>query len=127
MITPETVEVGRSRGRTVLANWGPTLLFNVALPMFTYYLLTGMGVGAVPALLASGVWPVVEMGLSLAVRRHLDEISMIVLIFIILGVVAGVGFNSARLIQVKESVVTGLFGLIALASLAMPRPLMFYF
>src|SRR5262245_49351455 len=93
MTTSETVEVRRPRGRAILANWGPTLLFNVALPMFTYFLLTGMGVGAVPALLASGVWPVVEMGLSLAVRRHMDEISVLVLIFIVLGVVAGLGFN----------------------------------
>lgn len=126
MTTPEAVEVPRSRGGFVL-NWGPTILFNIVLPLLTYNLLTGWGVSEVPALLASGAWPVVELVLSFALHRRFDEISIMTLIFIVLGVVAGLGFNSARLVLVKESIVTGLFGVVALGSLALPRPLMFYF
>lgn len=130
MTTPDatdTVAASRSRGRLVLANWGPTILLNVVLPLFTYFLLTGGGVSAVTALVASGFWPVVELGLSFALHRRFDEISIMTLIFIVLGVIAGLGFNSARLVLIKESIVTGLFGVVALASLVLPRPLMFYF
>jgi intracellular septation protein A len=112
---------------TKLVNWIPTILFNVVLPLVTYYVLTGNGVAQVPALLLSGVWPALETVLSIVVRRHLDELSVLSLIFIALGVVAGLGFNSARLVLAKESVVTGLFGVLTLVSLAWRRPLMFYF
>jgi hypothetical protein len=127
MTTPDTVERSRSRGRLLLVNWVPTILLNVVLPLLTYNLLTDRGVSEVPALLASGAWPVIELVLSFALHRRFDEISIMTLIFIVLGVVAGLGFNSARLVLVKESIVTGLFGVVALGSLALPRPLMFYF
>lgn len=127
MTAAETSGTSRSRGRAVLIEWGMTLLFNVALPLFTYFLLTGAGWSAVTALLASGVWPAAETVVTLLVRRRIDEFGMIALIFIALGVIAGLGFNSARLVLVKESVVTGLFGVIVLGSLLAPRPLMFYF
>lgn len=127
MTAAETTEVNRPRGRAVLVNWGSTILFNVALPLLTYFLLTGAGWSAVTALLASGVWPAAETVVLLAVRRRIDEFGVIALLFIGLGVVAGLGFNSARLVLVKESAVTGLFGLLVLGSLLLPRPLMFYF
>jgi hypothetical protein len=121
-----TVEPTRRRGRVALG-WVMTILFNVVLPLVTYFVLTARGVSAVVALVASGFWPVLEMGLSFAVQRHIDEFAGISLLFIVLGVVSGLGFHSARLVLVKESVVTGLFGVLSLASLAFPRPLMFYF
>ena len=127
MTTAETTGSSRPPGRAALVNWGSTIVFNVALPLLTYFLLTGAGWSAVAALLTSGVWPAAESLVVLAVRRHIDEIGVIALIFILLGVVAGVGFNSARLVLVKESAVTGLFGVVVLGSLLLPRPLMFYF
>jgi intracellular septation protein A len=127
MTAADTTEESRPRGRAMLVNWGSTLLFTVALPLFTYFLLTGAGWSAVAALLASGVWPAAETVVLLAVRRRIDELGVIALIFIALGAVAGLGFNSARLVLVKESVVTGLFGVLVLGSLLLPRPLMFYF
>lgn len=127
MTAAETTGASRSRGRSVLVNWGSTLLFNVALPLVTYFLLTAAGWSAVPALLVSGVWPSAETVVVLVIRRRIDELGIIALIFIALGVIAGLGFNSARLVLVKESVVTGLFGVLVLGSLLAPRPLMFYF
>ena len=127
MTTAETTGSGRARGRLALVNWGSTIVFSVGLPLLTYFLLRSAGWSAVAALLASGAWPAAESLVVLAVRRRIDEIGVITLIFIVLGVVAGVGFNSARLVLVKESVVTGLFGVVVLASLLLPRPLMFFF
>lgn len=126
MTEPRVAEPSRASGATVFANWTMTLLVNVALPLLTYFLLTGAGWSAVPALLVSGAWPAVETVLLVVVRRRIDEFGLLSLVFIALGVVAGVGFNSDRLVLVKESAVTGLFGIVVLGSLALPRPLTFY-
>jgi len=120
-------DVRQGRLGALLSTWVPTVVFNVVLPIVTYEVLTGRGAGEVPALLLSGVWPVVETLFSLAVHRRIDEFSIFVLIFLSLGVIAAAGFNSPRLLVVKESAVNGLFGVVLLASLLAPRPLMFYF
>lgn len=119
-------ESGQSHAGTALG-WLMTITFNAVLPFVTYSVLTGHGWHQAPALVATGVWPVVELALSYAVRRHVDEVSLLVLVFIGLGVVSMLAFNSPRLILIKDSAVTGLFGLASLASLAARRPLMFYF
>lgn len=111
----------------VVANWLPTMLFNIALPIITYALLTGYGMADAPALALTGVWPLIELGISFARTRHADEFSIMVLVFLVIGVVASLAFNDARLLLVKDSAVTGLFGLVLLGSLLAPRPLMFYF
>jgi uncharacterized membrane protein len=108
-------------------NWVPSIMFNIALPIATYILLTGNGMAALPALVISGVWPALELGLSMARTRHADEFSIMVLIFLVLGVITALAFNSARLLLIKDSALTGLFGLVLLGSLLAPRPLMFYF
>ena len=116
---------GESRALSLLKDWGPTLLFNVLLPILTYNLLDDR-VGQVPALLLSGAWPLLEAIGTQVVRRAIDEFSVFSLLGIGLSVVAAVGFNSPRLLLAKESAVTGLVGLIILGSLLLPRPLMFY-
>lgn len=114
-----------SLARTI-AEWAPTVLFNIVLPILTYDVLTARGMADVPALLLSGVWPVLEMIGSLVVRRRADEFSIFVLILLALGVLTSLLFDDARLLLVKDSAVTGLFGVVLLASLLAPRPLMFY-
>src|SRR5262249_37689080 len=105
-----------------MANWLPTILFNIVLPIVTYVLLTGYGMAEAPPLVASGVWPLIELGISFARTRHADEFSIIVLVFLVVGVVASLAFNDARLLLVKDSAVTGLFGIVLLGSLLAPRP-----
>lgn len=113
--------------KAAVLNWVPTLLFNVVLPTATYSVLSGQGHGEVTSLLVSGVWPLLETVGTLTWQRKVDEFSIFTLIFLALSVVAALGFNSPRLLLVKESAVTGLFGVVLLASLLAPRPLMFYF
>jgi hypothetical protein len=50
-----------------------------------------------------------------------------VLGFLLLSVLTSLLFDNPRLLLLKESALTGLFGLILLGSLLAPRPLMFYF
>lgn len=111
----------------VALGWLTTIILNVVLPIVTYDVLTGRGLGEVPALLLGGVWPALELAVNLLRTRKIDELSMLVLIFLLVGVVTALAFNTPRLVLIKEGAVTGLFGLALLGSLLAPRPLMFYF
>jgi hypothetical protein len=115
----------RHRGRGLLT-WGPTLLFNVVLPFATYQVVTGRGMGTVPALTTVSAWPVVELGVFYVLHHRVDELGVMALVFFGLGVGAAAGFHSAHLVEVKDSAVTGLIGIVMLASLALPRPMSFY-
>lgn len=111
----------------VLLGWVPTVVCNVVLPLLTYSVLTDYGMSEVGALSLSAVWPVVEIAVMFAIRRHVDEVGVLSLILIALGVVSSLLLNDPRVLLLKDSAVTGLFGLVILGSLLAPRPLMFYF
>ncbi|MEU7167246.1 VC0807 family protein [Streptomyces morookaense] len=116
------------KGRTAAIGWALTIAFNIVAPIMTYNHLTSAGYGEVTALLASAAWPVVDIGVHLAWHRRVDEFAVISLVFMALTVVVTLaGPQSARLLLVKDSLVTGIFGIACLASLAAPRPMMFYF
>ncbi|WP_230395140.1 VC0807 family protein [Plantactinospora alkalitolerans] len=115
------------RLRGLLLNWAPTLICNVLLPALTYSMLTDRGVSSISALAISAIWPAVEVVALFAIRRRIDEFGVLTLILIALGVGSSLALQDARLALVKESAATGLFGLLLLGSLLMPRPLMFYF
>lgn len=125
MSVPQQARAGG--GASTAVGWIVTIVFNIALPIVTYDVLSDRGLGQVPALLISGVWPILETVLTLVRARRVDEFGMIVLVFIVVGVISMVAFNSPRLVLVKESAGLGLFGLVLLMSLLAPRPLMFYF
>ncbi|MFG2991180.1 VC0807 family protein [Streptomyces sp. NPDC048257] len=106
-----------------------TIGLNVVAPIITYNVLTGShGWSEFSALLLSSAWPVLDSVVSLAWRRKLDEFAVVTLVFLVItAVVSLVGAHSARALLIKDSGVTGLFGLLCLATLFAPRPLMFYF
>ncbi|MFJ3827925.1 VC0807 family protein [Streptomyces sp. NPDC090046] len=118
----------RSGGAAALG-WILTIGLNVVAPIITYNVLTGdHGWSEFSALLLSSAWPVLDSVISLAWRRKLDEFAVVTLVFLVItAVVSLVGAHSARALLVKDSGVTGLFGLLCLATLLAPRPLMFYF
>ncbi|WP_253209386.1 VC0807 family protein [Streptomyces niphimycinicus] len=116
----------RSRGAAILG-WVVTLTLNVAAPILTYNALRDHGWSEFAALLLSSAWPVVDGAVHIAWRRRLDELAIVTLVFIVItAVVSTVGAHSARALLIKDSAVTGLFGLLCLATLLTPRPLMFY-
>lgn len=118
----------RSRGAAALG-WMLTIGLNVVAPIITYNVLTeDRHWSAFSALLLSSAWPVLDSVISLAWRRKLDEFAVVTLVFLVItAVVSLVGAHSARALLIKDSGVTGLFGLLCLATLLAPRPLMFYF
>ncbi|WP_432135794.1 MULTISPECIES: VC0807 family protein [unclassified Streptomyces] len=115
-------------GGAAAAGWILTVALNVVAPILTYNMLRDHGWSEFAALLAGGVWPVLDSVVHVVWRRRLDEFAVVTLVFLVItAVVSLVGAHSARALLVKDSAVTGLFGLLCLATLLAPRPLMFYF
>jgi hypothetical protein len=113
--------------RQALLSLVPTMVVDVALPLATYYVLAGVGVPDLWALLLSGVWPVLSSVVSLVRHRRLDEFGVFILVVIVAGALSSVLFDDPRLLLLKSSVFTGVLGIAFLASLFGKRPLMFYF
>jgi hypothetical protein len=107
--------------------WLQTILLSVVAPIVIYGMLTDRGFSEVAALIISGIGPVVDLAITILVSRRVDEFSLMVLVFLVIGVITSLLFDDPRLLLLKESAVTGLFGLVLLGSLLAPRPLMFYF
>jgi hypothetical protein len=107
--------------------WVQTILLSVVAPIVIYGELTDRGFSEVSALILSGVGPVVDLAITMAISRRIDEFSLIVLVFLVISVLTSLLFDDPRLILLKESAITGLFGVVLLGSLLAPRPLMFYF
>ncbi|MGW6985014.1 VC0807 family protein [Streptomyces sp. NPDC054932] len=133
MSTPATQDAHpappkRSGGAAALG-WILTIGLNVVAPIITYNVLTeDHAWSEFSALLISSAWPVLDSVISLAWRRKLDEFAVVTLVFLVItAAVSLVGAHSARALLIKDSGVTGLFGLLCLGTLLAPRPLMFYF
>jgi intracellular septation protein A len=82
--------------------------------------------GDVFALIASVLPPLLWSAYELAKTRRIDAISIIVIASILFTVAATAMGGSARLIQIRDALVTGVVGIIFLFSLLLPRPIIFY-
>ncbi len=103
-----------------------SVFINGFLPFFIYGLLSD-SIGTVPALLISGVPPLLDSIYTLIKRGHLDALGAIILSGIVLSIlVAFIGGNE-RILLARESLITGLIGVGFLATLfVLPRPVQFY-
>lgn len=128
-ISPSELFDGRGGAtrRSHLGGLLPSLLINAVAPFAAYQVLTGNGMGIAQALTASSIFPVVGIAWGFARTRGPDMIGLVSLVFIVVGVATSLISGEPRFILVKESQLTGLFGLVCLGSLLLPRPLMFYF
>jgi hypothetical protein len=106
----------------------PSLLVNAVAPFVAYEVLTNQGVSSVTALASSAVFPVLGIAWGFARTRRPDIIGVVSLLFILVGLATSLISGDPWFILVKDSLMTGVFGLLCLASLMLvPRPLIFYF
>ncbi len=84
------------------------------------------GFGDTRALIASAFPPLLWSAYELLKTRRLDAISVVVVVSILFTLAATAMGGSARLIQIRDALVTGAIGVMFLASLGMKRPLIFY-
>ncbi len=115
------------RRSSVFLGLVPGIVVNAVLPVVAYSILTGQGWSQVAALSASAVFPLVATLVSIARTRSLDGLALISLILIVVGLLGSLVSGSPRFLLVKESVLSGVFGLAVAVSLALPRPLAFFF
>jgi hypothetical protein len=100
------------------------LCVNVALP-YLVYVATQPHIGQVHALLAASVPPILWSVIEFARKRRIDAISLLVLAGIFLSLLAFFGGGSARFLQLRENLVTGIIGVVFLVSAAIGRPLIY--
>ena len=103
------------------------VIFDVGGPLAAYSLLRSTGMGTVPALLLSGVFPAAGVAIGAIRHRRLDVVGALVLAGILVGTVLGLVSHDARLLLVEGSVPTVIFAVGCLGSLRARRPLIYSF
>jgi hypothetical protein len=105
----------------------PSLVFDVALPILVFFVLTSHGVSKLLALCAGGVFPALNVGRTWIGSHKIQPLGAIVIAFIALGTAASLISGSVFVALVKDFILTATFGLLCLGSLiGSRRPLMFY-
>jgi intracellular septation protein A len=100
------------------------VLVNVVLP-FVIYSYAEAPLGAVRALLASSVPPILWSLGEFARYRRLDALSLLVLGGIALSLLAMLGGGGVRFLQLREKMVTAAIGLAFLGSALIGKPLVY--
>ena len=108
-----------------MLNAAPEVVANFIAPYLVYEGLDA-AYGDTRALIASAVPPLAWSVAELVRIKRMDAISAVVAGSILLTVGATALGGSARLIQIRDALVTGAVGLGFLASLGLRRPLIFY-
>jgi hypothetical protein len=96
-------------------------------PIVGYALLRPHVPGDAVALAIVLVFPAADVLGERVWRRRFEPIGIIVLAGICIGLIGAVALHGdPLLLKMRESLLTGVFGLVCLLSLAAPRPVMFY-
>ncbi|HUC37010.1 MAG TPA: VC0807 family protein [Acidimicrobiales bacterium] len=124
---PSVVAEDHAIGALSLRTLAPQILTGGVAPFVVYQIGRHFGLADDVALALSAVPPAVSVLVSWAWKRRLDPIGAIALISIVAGLAAMVFMNGSEvLFKMRESVVTGAFGVICLVSLVTPgKPAMF--
>jgi hypothetical protein len=105
----------------------PQLVIAGVLPLVGYVLLRPHVGSDATALAAVMVFPLLDIVIERHRHGRFEPIGIISLIGIAVGIIGAVVFHgNATLLKVRESLVTGLFGVVCLGSLAARRPTMYY-
>ncbi|MES2055960.1 MAG: VC0807 family protein [Pseudomonadota bacterium] len=99
-------------------------LVNFILPFAIYHYLEAP-LGAVRALLASSVPPILWSLVEFARHRRVDALSLLVVSGIALSLLAMLGGGGVQWLQLREKLVTGAIGLAFLGSALIGRPLIY--
>jgi len=103
------------------------LVFDLGGPLLAYTLLRSGGMSTVAALIISGIFPALGIAIGALVDRRLDIIGVVVLAGLVVGTVAGLISNNARLYLVEGAVPSLVFALACLGTLRASKPLIYRF
>jgi hypothetical protein len=102
-----------------------SLTINVVLPLVLAQWLLHQGRSPVVALGIAALFPLADGAVS-ALRRRIDLLSVASLAGLVVGIALSFATGNAAFAIAEKSVFTGLFGIVFLASLVFPRPLIFH-
>jgi hypothetical protein len=102
------------------------LLFDVAVPVGLYYLLTGAGVADTPALVAGGIVPFARSVRSVLRKGRADYLAAMMAALFVLSLILVAFTGSPKFVLLKESMGTVLVGLWSLGSAWTARPMTFH-
>ena len=117
----------RANVRAGTAMFVPIVVFDIAGPIIVQSVARSHGASITLALALSGIPPAVWIAARMLWRGRVDAVGVFVLSSIILATLIGLATGSGRLYLLDGAILTGVFGLVCLASLAAARPLMFHF
>ncbi len=104
------------------------IVLNATIPVACYFLVKRfVSPSELTALIAATAFPVVKSAYDLIRSRELDPVAMLVLLGIVTSILALFLKGDPRVLLIRESFITGAFGIACLFSLIFPRPIMFYF
>ncbi|GHP00984.1 hypothetical protein KSF_110310 [Reticulibacter mediterranei] len=104
-----------------------SILINGVLPFIIYTLLTTYAhVSDLVALLATGVPSLIDSIVGIIRHRRIDFLAGIVLFGIVVSLIFISLGGSARLYLIRESFLTGAYGVACVVSLFFPKPIGFY-
>jgi len=105
-----------------------SIVLNALVPVVLYHLAKRyLSAPEVTALGAAALFPLGLSILDLSRTRTLDPVALVSLMSIAVSMIAVTLGGSPKLLLIRESFFTGAFGIACLVSLALPRPIMFYF
>src|SRR5215469_5042313 len=85
----------------------PTLIFDIALPIIVFNVLSHYGVSVLWSLIASGIVPALNNLRVWVTQRRLDALGIIVVTFIAVGTVASLISGNVFFALIKDSFLTG--------------------
>lgn len=127
---PEPSETGASVPATAqhagLRQALPSLVFDAALPILVFQVLTRLGVSTLLSVAAGGVFPAGHIVYGWIRLRRVETLGLIVLAVMGIGTATSLMSGSVFFMLAKESVFTALFGSFCLGSLLAEHPFMFH-
>ena len=101
-----------------------TLAIDIALPTGVYYGLHSLGVSVFLSLALSGVVPLARTLFQFAKNRTLNGLALVVLVTNVVGMLLTFVSGDARMMIAKDSIGSGITGLVILISAFTAQPLM---
>jgi hypothetical protein len=101
---------------------------DISVPVISYYLAKRLlSASDFAALAVASLFPLIKSLWDLRRRREIDPVAVLILLGVACSAVALLFSGDQRMLLIRESFVTGAFGVACLVSLVFPRPMMFYF
>jgi hypothetical protein len=110
-------------GNDALASLRP-LLLDVAVPLGSYYLLRGAGVGLVTSLALSSVLPAARTITGAVRDRTLNGLAALIMSVNAVSIAISFWSGDPRILLAKDSAITSTIGIVILISAVTSRPLM---